>query len=90
MSERFQVMVFPSVGVPEDAVDVLDADELLAVSDGFEHGGVPFPFRILDVKAICIVTDDGGPVDVRMVVRHDDSLNSAMGQALQAGAWGVR
>ena len=32
-------MVFSPVGLHEDAVDLVDADDLFAVADGLEHGG---------------------------------------------------
>ena len=32
-------MIFSPVRLHQDAVDLVDADDLLAISDGFEHGG---------------------------------------------------
>jgi len=32
-------MIFSPVRLHEDAVDLVDADDLLAIPDGLEHGG---------------------------------------------------
>ena len=75
-------MVFSPVRLQEDAVDLVEADDLLAVSDGFEHGGET---EVADPPedALGGADDQGDGVFAEGVVAEADDVELGIEEGLQ-------
>jgi len=75
-------MVFSPVRLQEDAVDLVEADDLLAVSDGFEHGGET---EVADAPQNPFggADDEGDGVFAEGVVAEADEVELGIEEGLQ-------
>ena len=66
-------MVFSPVGLHEHAVDMVDTDDLFAVSDGFEHGGDAQVARSAQ-QAFAGAYDEGDGVITEGIMTQSDGV----------------